>query len=93
MVNAAESAIMTTSETLASGQQSALVPSSGTMLAAGSVLASEDGTMMTAPEGSIVASDGSILAADGSILAPPGSVVTTDQQMAPGVQQQQQQLA
>ena len=92
MVNAAESAIMTTSETsLASGQQSALASSSGTMLAAGSVLASEDGTMMTAPEGSIVASDGSILAADGSVLAPPGSVVTTDQQMAPVVQQQQQQ--
>ena len=89
MVNATESAIMTTSETsLASGQQPALAPSSGTMLAAGSVLASEDGTMMTAPEGSIVASDGSILAADGSVLAPPGSVVTTDQQLAPVTQQQ-----
>ena len=47
--------------------------------------------MMTAPEGSIVASDGSILAADGTVLAPPGSVVTTDQQLAPVVQQQQQQ--
>ena len=89
MVNATESAIMTTSETsLASGQQPALAPSSGTMLAAGSVLASEDGTMMTAPEGSIVASDGSILAADGSVLAPPGSVGTTDQQLAPVTQQQ-----
>ena len=34
---------------------------------------SDDGTMITAPEGSMIATDGSIIAADGTILAPPGS--------------------
>ena len=50
-----------------------------------SLLTSDDGTMITAPEGSMIATDGSIIAADGTILAPPGSVsLTPEPQRQPG---------